>query len=165
MVYLEAPGDIGLIGDRSLFMAGGITDCPDWQLEMADRLLNLNITVVNPRNPKFNTKAKDASLNQIAWEKEALTRCRMISFWFPKETLCPITLYELGTWIHHPINKTIFIGCHPEYKRREDVIIQTNLSLNRRALDESWLADSVEKLADQIIRFVAPHVPIRSGVV
>jgi len=39
---------------------------------------------------------------------------------FPCETLCPITLYELGTWsiLSQQTGAKLFVGCHPEYKRK-----------------------------------------------
>jgi hypothetical protein len=55
-----------------------------------------------------------------------LHRADAISFWFPCETLCPITLYELGAWSRQ--DKPIFVGTHPDYKRRLDVQIQTELA-------------------------------------
>jgi len=39
--------------------------------------------------------------------------------------LCPITLYELGTWLM--TDKPLFVGVHPAYARRLDVEIQTRL--------------------------------------
>ena len=38
---------------------------------------------------------------------------------FPAETLCPITLYELGTWTQRGLHSDtkIFVGCDPNYKR------------------------------------------------
>lgn len=49
-----------------------------------------------------------------------------ILFWFPCETLCPITLYELGAWSMS--DKPLFVGVHPAYQRRQDVEIQTRLA-------------------------------------
>ena len=37
---------------------------------------------------------------------DALRDVHAISFWFPKETICPIVLYELGAW--SMTNKTYF---------------------------------------------------------
>jgi hypothetical protein len=50
----------------------------------------------------------------------------LISFWFPRETLCPITLYELGKW-HGKADKPIVVGMHPDYPRRIDVEEQSKL--------------------------------------
>lgn len=86
---------------------------------------------------------------------------------FPKETLCPITLYELGTWsiLSQRTGTKIFIGCHKEYLRRvpilsstiivplysekmivqDDVVIQTELS----GLSAT-VVFTLEDLADQV---------------
>jgi hypothetical protein len=66
-----------------------------------------------------------------------------VSFWFPKETLCPITLYELGK--QSASNKPIFVGVHPEYARRRDVEIQTQL-----IRPEVKIVYSLEDLAQEI---------------
>lgn len=110
----------------SLFLAGGITDCPDWQKEMTKKLNNTDIIILNPRRENFDINEKDAAKKQIAWEYRHLRYASAISFWFPKETLCPIVLFELGYWFNR--SKEIFIGVHPEYKRKEDVYIQVSLT-------------------------------------
>ena len=46
----------------------------------------------------------------------------MVLFWFPKESLCPIALFELGKELES--GSRVVIGVHPEYSRRFDVITQ-----------------------------------------
>jgi len=135
MKVITAPNDYSAYveGGLSVFLAGGISGCPDWQAEYAKYVQHLcrsmsipNLILLNPRRPDFDTSDPNASRAQIEWEFRHLALADAISFWFPKETLCPITLYELGKWtMYH--RKPIFIGVHPEYKRREDVDIQTGL--------------------------------------
>ena len=67
-----------------------------------------------------------------------------ILFWFPQETLCPIVLYELGAWSMS--GKTIFVGVHPAYSRRQDVEIQTGL-----VRPEVNVVYSLEELAAQVM--------------
>lgn len=142
MRYIEAPQPISDEG-ISLFMAGGIMGCPDWQ-SVFRRLLpqELNLTLMNPRRRDM---VLDPSLleEQIIWEHNALVQSSAISFWFPKETLCPITLYELGKWTAR--DKRLFIGTHPDYQRRRDVIFQTKLER-----PEVTVVDSLEALARQV---------------
>ena len=85
-------------GDKSLFIAGGITDCPDWQQDFVKLLSDTDITILNPRRANFPIHDSNAALEQIKWEHDNLRRAVAISFWFPKETICPIALYELGAW-------------------------------------------------------------------
>jgi hypothetical protein len=144
--YIEAIEDYRLADDEiSVFLAGGITDCPDWQADLRFLLKDVDLTILNPRRAEFDVRDPTASLKQIRWEHWALTDATFISFWFPRETLCPITLYELGAWSRG--DKPILIGTHPEYKRRIDVEVQT--SLVRPEVD---IADSLGELAIQIKR-------------
>lgn len=129
--------------EKSLFLAGGITGCPNWQAELSDLLKDENITLLNPRRKNFPIDDPNASKAQIIWEYNHLKKATAVSFWFPKETLCPITLYELGK--QSAYNKPLFIGVHPEYKRKLDVEIQTGL-----IRPEIKIAYSIENLAKQI---------------
>jgi len=137
-LYIEAPNST--FGVKNfLFIAGGISDCPDWQKDVSDKLLTSldNITVLNPRRKNFPIHDPSAAETQITWEYLNLTRANAILFWFPKETLCPIVLYELGfqlgRFITYPQKyrdelPALFIGTHPEYQRRLDVIVQAKLA-------------------------------------
>jgi len=128
---------------QSLFLAGGITGCPDWQRDLIAILDDVYIVLLNPRRKDFPIHDPSASMKQIKWEYDALRKADMISFWFPKETLCPIVLYELGAW--SMTDKQIFIGVHPEYPRRQDVEIQTSL-----VRPEVEITYSLYDLANQI---------------
>jgi len=110
---------------KSLFLAGGITGCPDWQWRMRIALKDVDIYLLNPRRKDFPINDSSAAMAQIEWEYNHLRRASMILFWFPEETLCPIVLYELGAW--SMTDKKIFVGIHPLYKRKQDVEIQTKL--------------------------------------
>lgn len=126
MEYIEAL-TIGLVesGRKSIFLAGGITSCPDWQQEMVDLLRCTELVLFNPRRKDFPINDPTAAVQQITWEHNHLKKADAILFWFPKETLCPIVLYELGAWSMS--DKLIFVGVHPSYQRRQDIEIQTRL--------------------------------------
>ena len=110
---------------KSLFLAGGISGCENWQSRIVLYLRDVSIILLNPRRKDFPIDDPSAAQTQIEWEYGHLRRASMILFWFPSETLCPIVLYELGAW--SMTDKKIFVGVHPEYKRRQDVEIQTKL--------------------------------------
>lgn len=112
---------------NTLFLAGGITNCPDWQAPTAAKLIELtDLTVFNPRRTAWNMEGSDEeSKKQILWEHDHLKKSQFIMFWFPSETLCPITLLELGKYLM--TDKRLFVGTHPEYQRRLDVIVQSRL--------------------------------------
>lgn len=127
MRYIEAPNVYTpLPGERSLFLAGGITGCPDWQRAMVDSLADTSLALLNPRRARFPIDDPGAADSQITWEHEHLRSATAILFWFPHETLNPIVLYELGAW--SMTKKPLFVGVHPQYQRRRDVEIQTRLA-------------------------------------
>lgn len=123
MNHIEAPRESD--SQSGLFIAGGITGCPNWQTELIDRLDGHYVTVFNPRRKHFPMDDPTEAKRQIEWEYKYLRQALAISFWFPKETQAPITLYELGAW--SMTNKPLFVGVHPDYARRQDVEIQTAL--------------------------------------
>jgi len=79
--------------EASLFLAGGISGCPDWQKEIIEKLKDLPLVLFNPRRASFPIEDKDAARAQIEWEHIHLRKASAISFWFPCETLNPIVLY------------------------------------------------------------------------
>lgn len=127
MIYIESPNEYDKkrhSGD-AVFLAGGITGCLDWQQEMTEMLRNTSLVLLNPRREDFPIHDPNAAREQITWEHCHLGMADAVSFWFSPETLNPIVLYELGAWSKS--TKPIFVGVHPEYKRRQDVEIQTEL--------------------------------------
>jgi hypothetical protein len=92
---------------------------------------------------------------QILWEHHYLDRVNDILFWFPEETVCPISLFELGkhveqftryytTTTSNPADH-LFIGIHPNYSRRFDLEIQLPLMI-----PDIKLHYSLESLADSV---------------
>jgi hypothetical protein len=142
MRYIECP-EVYNGTEDSLFIAGGITNCPNWQKDLAELIKREPLAVLNPRRRVFIADRQGIEREQINWEYGALKKATGVSFWFPKETLCPITLYELGK--QSASNKPIFVGVHPEYARRRDVEIQTRL-----IRPEVRIVYSLEDLAGQI---------------
>jgi hypothetical protein len=147
MKYVEAPDDwAGAGSEVGLFLAGGITGTTDWQAELVARLTASDLTLVNPRRKTGLEKTGEAARDQIRWEHRHMQRCDAISFWFPPETLCPITLFELGKWVGRP--KPIFVGCDPSYPRQFDVEVQCGLE--RPGL---VIVHSLDALAKQILEW------------
>lgn len=108
-----------------LFLAGGITNCPDWQKEAIGYLEDIPGIALNPRRSGAFTE--DIAGEQIEWEYHALRSAETVLFWFPKETLCPITLLELGVFTQRPQTRLI-VGTDLDYARRFDVIKQLELA-------------------------------------
>ncbi|HEY0752572.1 MAG TPA: nucleoside 2-deoxyribosyltransferase domain-containing protein [Ktedonobacteraceae bacterium] len=133
--------------ETSLFLAGGITGCPDWQHEMIEQLRAASLVLLNPRRAVFPIEDKHAAHEQIAWEHLHLRQATAISFWFPCETLNPIALYELGSWSMS--EKKLFVGVHPDYQRIEDIRIQTAL-----VRPDVQVVTSIEALARQVLVWI-----------
>lgn len=151
MRYIEAPHDYTpQPAEYGLFLAGGISGCPDWQSEACRQLADTELVVFNPRRAAFALDDPWAAAEQIAWEHRYLRAAAAILFWFPDATLCPITLYELGAW--SMTDKPLFVGAAPAYQRRLDVVIQTGL-----ARPEVAVVDSLDGLIGQVRAFAAPR--------
>ena len=120
-------------GELSIFLAGGITGAPDWQKEVIERFdtqkffinhphlaqLYRRVALINPRRSDFDCSKASSSIEQIEWEKRALDMVDMTFFWFPKEAMCHITMFELGVAIGQM--RTIRVGVEPGYCRELDI--------------------------------------------
>ena len=126
------------------------TGCEDWQSDIIDIFKletheeGLDLTLFNPRRVDFPIGDPNAAPAQIRWEHEKLREADAILFWFSDKTMCPIVLYELGAW--SMTTKPIFVGCHKDYLRIMDVVIQTNL-----VRPEVSIADNITDLAYNVI--------------
>lgn len=142
MKIIEAPFAHPAATD--LFLGGGISNCPDWQQEIITYLADTPGIALNPRRSgEFTENIAD---EQITWEYHALRTASTVLFWFPKETLCPITLLELGVFTQRPQTRLV-VGTHPDYGRRFDVIKQLEL-----ARPEVVVQSSIQDLAQEYLR-------------
>jgi hypothetical protein len=119
----------------SVFLAGGITNCKDWQADVIKCLEFEDITIFNPRQKKFDVTDKNASYKQITWEFERLERMDIFSMYFCEgDSDQPICMYELGRNVIRMQNRfpvdwenRIIISVENGYKRKTDVLVQTEL--------------------------------------
>jgi hypothetical protein len=125
MIYFEAPEKVDVAVD-SLFLAGGISGCPDWQGEAVRMLKGTSCAVLNPRRSVFPIGDRAAMAEQVAWEYVGLRMASVILFWFPRGEVQPIALYELGTAVASC--KLISVGADPEYSRRVDLELQLEVA-------------------------------------
>ena len=144
MISIKCP-DIWNKKDDShaLFLGGGISSCPIWQEEMTELLKPTNLILLNPRRDKFDMNDPKATEYQIKWEYEHLQKATARMFWFCHETLCPITLFELGKWCQK--GDPLFVGAHPEYKRKIDLHVQLGLITPAHVV-----SSSLKELAERI---------------
>lgn len=130
MPYSEAPEYKPFFG-KSIFLAGGITSCPDWQALASDAIQHYapDVMVYNPRRANFPMDDPTAAREQIEWEHNMLLISTVVMFWFPKsEVMQPISLFELGKHFDRRSESgEIVVGASPEYPRYEDIKIQLEL--------------------------------------
>lgn len=137
--------------DISVFLAGGITNCPDWQSEVIKDLNvnnNLNSLIVfNPRRKNFPIEDKTAAYTQIKWEYKMLEKCDIFSMYFSSgDSDQPICMYELGRNIlrmqmRFPTDwqDRIIITVEDGYRRKQDVLIQTELATQNKIVVDTWV--------------------------
>lgn len=92
-----------------VFLAGGITDCADWQSTVvssfeADKdFKDKNIILYNPRRENWNMSmnSKTEAQRQIEWEFKRLEKMDIFSMYFAasQTSVGPICLYELGRYV------------------------------------------------------------------
>lgn len=129
--------------DICVFLAGGITNCSDWQSEVIDMLSNItnsdNLVIFNPRRDNFDVKNPNETIKQITWEFKMIEMCDIFSIYFCGNTDSdqPICFYELGRNIARMQMKypgswddRIIVSCSKEFKRYRDVQLQTLLATN-----------------------------------
>lgn len=127
MQYIEAVSNEEA-KHASIFLAGGITNCADWQAKVTEDLKDIEeVTIFNPRRKDFDVTDKNAEREQITWEYKRLREADIILFWFTAETLNPIVLFEYGSALERISASRIVVGVHPDYQRKSDVEIQTSL--------------------------------------
>ncbi len=120
MIEIKCPDvlDVKPLDTTAIFMAGGITGCPDWQREVVSQVQSIpHLILINPR--RDNWDLSKSSEDQIAWEYRHLHMADWVYFWFPKEGQCAITLYELGMALGR--HRNIRVGVEPGYWRELDV--------------------------------------------
>lgn len=109
-----------------VFLAGGITDCPDWQATAIEALAHDHVVLLNPRRPTFDAADPAAADVQVRWEyghrwHEQLS---FMLFWFPASpSVQPIAMLELGEALARP-ELPIVVGAEPNYPRYQDLVRQ-----------------------------------------
>jgi hypothetical protein len=145
-----------------VFMAGGIQKCEDWQSNLASHLMNVSwigdITLVNPRQAKFDMSDPTAGEKQIKWEFDYLNKMDMFTMFFygPTESDQPICFYELGRYIEVMKRRfpsdwqhRIVVTACKDFGRCQDVIVQTSLATDGKveavSIDGYQMAISVHR--------------------
>lgn len=140
MAQIITAPNIELPRFKSVFLAGGITNCKEWQKEVIEELKFEEISFFNPRQEHFDVSDKNASYKQILWEFERLEKMDIFSMYYCNDNSDqPICMYELGRNIVRMQNrfpsdweKRIVISVEDGYRRKADVLIQTELATQNK---------------------------------
>lgn len=98
--------------DITVFLAGGISGCRDWQQDVINNLFRMidkddsQVVVYNPRQKDFNVNDQSATDDQIQ----------------------PICLYELGRYTKNVFGYKQVISVEKDYIRERDVVTQVALA-------------------------------------
>lgn len=164
MNYVEAINDFTKLPRPWVFMAGGITNCVDWQQDLNCKLADVYAgTLINPRRVDFPIGDPGAAAEQIAWEHKALWSADVFSMWFDVGSIQPICMFELGAHLARfklnspPLTKVV-IGVHPDYERKQDVMIQTELIMDSMISPAIEVVDNLDAQASVIAQYVSELV-------
>jgi hypothetical protein len=140
---------------RTIFIAGGISNCENWQATMPELLAETELVLLNPRREGFDITNPLMEQEQIEWEHLHILEADSYLFWFCEETLCPITLFELGKIIGLFPLKPIFVGTHPKYARHRDIKFQMLLMR-----PEIHVVHTLSGVTDQVVEWAKqPFLP------
>ena len=87
----------------AVFLAGSIEmgKAVDWQSPLTQALVDMPVTVLNPRRDDWDKTWEQDIANkhfkeQVDWEMDLLKKADVIALYFDPQTLSPISLLELG---------------------------------------------------------------------
>lgn len=136
MQVIVAPSEEKARFETKIFLAGGISKCPDWQNEVLKEFQGLDVTVFNPRRPEFVLSDYEAGRRQIIWEFNRLEEANFFTMYFcNSESDQPICMYELGRNLvrfqnRFPVDwsQRIVVSVEEGYRRSNDVFHQIALA-------------------------------------
>lgn len=162
--------------DIYCFLAGGIQNCKEWQNEIITSIKEFSnnpdnlfeflhnnpytLVLFNPRRPNFPIHDPNAAEEQITWEYKWLEQMDIFSMYFdgPTKSDQPICFYELGRHLSemkirfpNDFYKRIVIGVSPDFKRCQDVIIQTKLATNNLVIPQQLSYNNIKSHAISIL--------------
>lgn len=121
-----------------IFLAGAIDNgaAVDWQsqLESIARVSTYGeeVAMYNPRRRDWDASWEQSLTNekfveQVYWEQDKLDECDIAFFFFPKDSVAPITLMEFGyTLAKNP--RKVVVAAEPGYWRRGNLEVMCNRS-------------------------------------
>ena len=115
-MLVTSPTPIPLDNNLPRLFLGGSIDmggAPDWQAAMTRALSDMDVVILNPRRPDWNTAWKPEASEpefrrQVEWELAALEASDVIVMYFAPGTQSPISLLEMG--LHARTGKLIVLA-------------------------------------------------------
>lgn len=156
-------------GAVKVFLAGGITNCPDWQAEVIKELEKYegtdNLVIFNPRRANFDITDPTATPKQIQWEFKYLETMDIFSMYFTNsQSPQPICFYELGRHLARmqsrfleTYNDRIIIGVEDGFSRRADVLIQSSLALGEEVKVSKNPKEHAKRIYEAFRRVFVPR--------
>lgn len=109
---------------RRIFLAGWVTGDPSWLEEAVDFFKHTHHVIMNPHRPGYLADDPASAREQVAWEDRHMALADDVLFWFSKGAAARWHA-EFEAWVafHRRGSRSprLFVGCHPEYPRVEDV--------------------------------------------
>jgi hypothetical protein len=126
MIVLKPPHPYELAADAtSLFLAGSIEmgTAEDWQTDIAGRLADLDVAILNPRRDEWDSTWRQSLDDpqfraQVEWELDGLDRASVIALWLSPTTRAAISLLELGLTAR---SGKVIAGCPDGFWRKGNV--------------------------------------------
>lgn len=125
MKIFKPPQKVYFENQKSVFLAGTIDNgqSVDWQTEVAQKLEDLDIVILNPRRDEWDASWKQSIENpqfreQVEWEMDGLELSDFILIHFASGSKSPISLLELG--LHAKSGKMI-VSCAADFWRRGNI--------------------------------------------
>lgn len=151
MRVIISPEKVERDDNVKVFLAGGISNCKDWQSEVIERLKEKDktdhLTVISPRCKDFDISDKSASHRQIDWEVRAISMSDIFSMYFTATNASdqPICFYELGRYFDY-FKETyggistyaIVISTETGFRRELDVNEQIGLAISWKRDKEDY---------------------------
>ena len=128
--------------DISVFLAGGITDCEDWQSKVIKHITTYeekhpmdDLILFSPRRKDFDIMDRIQTEDQIKWEYKYIYEADIFSMYFCKNTVQPICLFELGKELVSRVRynrsvDTLLVNVEKGYCRTDDVRYQIQCELH-----------------------------------
>lgn len=127
IIYAPEPFNVS---NKTIFLAGTIDNgnSDDWQSQVAESLSDLDVTLLNPRRPNWDSTLKQSITNvkfreQVEWELSSLESSNYILMYFAASSKSPISLLELGLYAD---SKKMIIICPNGFWRKGNVEIVAN---------------------------------------